>query len=193
LDYTALDDNALIRLIVHRRTEALSELYDRYSRLVFSLALHTVGDRETAEEITQDVFFRVWEKADTYHSEQSKLSTWITSITRYRAIDILRKRGSRPEQSSLDWEDVPPASMPIADDNPEGETELAMKHGRIRSAVANLPAEQRQVLALAYFQGLSHSQISEELDQPLGTVKTRIRLAMQKLRETLQDELHDIW
>lgn len=193
MDYTALDDNALIRLIVHRRTEALSELYDRYSRLVFSLALHTVGDRETAEEITQDVFFRVWEKAETYHSEQSKLSTWITSITRYRAIDILRKRGSRPEQNSLDWEDVSPASRPVADDDPEGETELAMKQSRIRSAVANLPPDQRQVLALAYFRGLSHSQISEELAQPLGTVKTRIRLAMQKLRETLKDELQDVW
>jgi RNA polymerase sigma-70 factor (ECF subfamily) len=192
LDYTELDDNALIRLIVHRRTEALSELYDRYSRLVFSLALHTVGDRETAEEITQDVFFRVWEKAESYHSEQSKLSTWITSITRYRAIDILRKRGSRPEQNSIDWEDVPLSSMPTADDDPEGETELALKQHRIRKAVANLPPDQRRVLALAYFRGLSHSQISAELDQPLGTVKTRIRLAMQKLREILNDEIQDV-
>jgi DNA-directed RNA polymerase specialized sigma24 family protein len=100
VDYSSLDDEALIGLLLQANTEALGVLYDRYSRLVFSLALHTVGDPATAEEITQDVFFRIWEKASTYRPEQAKVSTWLTSITRYRSIDILRQRGVRPEQNS---------------------------------------------------------------------------------------------
>jgi len=181
-------DDALIRLVALRRSDALSALYDRYSRLVFSLALHVVGDRETAEEITQDVFYRVWENAATYRSDQAKLTTWMTSITRYRAIDILRKRKIRPERDSLDWEDVELELNSGGLDSPEELTDLALQQHRVRVAIANLPPDQQDVLALAYFQGLSHSQIAERLGQPLGTVKTRIRLAMQRLRDLLKDE-----
>ena len=188
MDYTRLDDETLIRLIVHEQAEALGTLYDRYSRLVFSLALHVVGDRETAEEITQDVFYRVWENAATYRSDQAKLTTWMTSITRYRAIDILRKRKIRPERDSLDWEDVELELNSGGLDSPEELTDLALQQHRVRVAIANLPPDQQDVLALAYFQGLSHSQIAERLGQPLGTVKTRIRLAMQRLRDLLKDE-----
>ena len=181
-------DDALIRLVALRRSDALSALYDRYSRLVFSLALHVVGDRETAEEITQDVFYRVWENAATYRSDQAKLTTWMTSITRYRAIDILRKRKIRPERDSLDWEDVELELNSGGLDSPEELTDLALQQHRVRVAIAALPQDQQDVLALAYFQGLSHSQIAERLGQPLGTVKTRIRLAMQRLRDLLKDE-----
>ena len=113
LDYTTLDDGTLLRLIAHHRQEALGELYDRYSRLVFSLALNVVGEHQTAEESTQDVFYRVWTRAETYRSEQAKVSTWLTSITRYRAIDVLRRRNVRPDHSSLAWADVPLNSMPV--------------------------------------------------------------------------------
>ena len=187
-ELTALGDEALVRLIALRRSDALSALYDRYNRLVFSLALHVVGDRETAEEITQDVFYRVWENAATYRADQAKLTTWMTSITRNRAIDILRKRRVRPERDSLDWEDAGLDGSPTQSENPEELTDLALQQQRVRLAISALPVDQRQVLSLAYFQGLSHSQIAEKLDQPLGTVKTRIRLAMQRLREVLQDE-----
>jgi RNA polymerase sigma-70 factor (ECF subfamily) len=187
VSFASLDDEALLRLIIQRQTEALNTLYDRYSRLVYSLAFHTVGDPETAEEITQDVFFRVWEKAGTYRSEQAKVSTWITSITRYRAIDLLRQRAARPEKDSLGWDEVPGSAEPSVD-SPEEATELSIEGGRLRSALAVLPVDQRQALELAYFQGLSHSEIAERLSHPLGTVKTRIRLAMQKLREVLQDD-----
>jgi len=187
VDYASLDDGALLRLIAVQRTEALDALYDRYSRLVYSLAFHIVGDPESAEEITQDVFFRVWEKASTYRAEQAKVSTWITSITRYRSIDLLRQRSARPEKDSLGWEDVPLASEPSVD-GPEAASELLIEGGRLRRALEALPRDQRQALELAYFQGLSHSEIAERLSHPLGTVKTRIRLAMQKLREVLQDD-----
>lgn len=187
-ELAGFSDDALIRLIALRRSDALSALYDRYSRLVFSLALYVVGDRETAEEITQDAFYRVWENAASYRSDQAKLTTWMTSITRYRSIDILRKRQVRPERDSLDWEDAEHELNPGLLDGPEELTDLAMQQHRVRNAIAALPRDQQEVLTLAYFQGLSHSQIAERLEQPLGTVKTRIRLAMQRLRELLKDE-----
>jgi RNA polymerase sigma-70 factor (ECF subfamily) len=188
VDYSILDDASLIRLIVATRTEALEALYDRYSRLVFSMALHAVGDAATAEEITQDVFVRVWEKASTYRADQAKVSTWLTSITRYRSIDILRYRNSRPEKNSIGWEELMLNAEPSAE-GPEGDAELSLDRIRVRSAISHLPPEQQKVLNLAYFLGMSHSQIAEQLKEPLGTVKTRIRLAMLKLREVLQDDV----
>jgi RNA polymerase sigma-70 factor (ECF subfamily) len=189
LDYNDLDDQALLRLIIHSRQEALSTLYDRYGRLVFSLALSVVGDYPTAEEVTQDVFLRVWEKAETYQADQSQVSTWLTSITRYRAIDILRRRGSRPEKDSIAWEDLPAGAEPAEVDDPEELAAQNFERNRVRVALAALPPEQQKALSLAYFKGLSHSEIAEVLGDPLGTVKTRIRLGMQKLREYLADDL----
>ena len=186
MDYTALDDQTLVALIIQARAEALSELYDRYGRLVYSLALHTVGDRATAEEVTQDVFLRVWQRARQYRADRAKVSTWLTSITRHRAIDQLRRRGSRPEQHSVGWAQIPPEWEPAVN-GPESAVSLGMERERVRAAIASLPQEQQQVLALAYFQGLSQSQIAEATGLPLGTVKTRIRLGMQKLRERLLD------
>jgi RNA polymerase sigma-70 factor (ECF subfamily) len=189
VDLTSLDDEALLRLIIQRNQEALGVIYDRYSRLVFSMALHAVGDRLAAEEITQDVFLRVWEKAGTYRSEAAKVSTWLASIARYRSIDYLRRRGVRLDHSSIGWEDLTPGSMPVTDNEPEDYVEQESEHWRIRRAITHLPEEQRLVLDLAYFFGLSHSEISNHLGEPLGTVKTRIRLAMQKLREALKNDL----
>jgi RNA polymerase sigma-70 factor (ECF subfamily) len=187
VNYSTLDDETLIELIVRAHADALGELYDRYSRLTFSLALNFVGDYATAEEITLDVFARVWEKAGTYRPDQAKVSTWLTSIARYRAIDVLRRRGSRPEQHSVSWTEVLSDAM-VSTDGLEEAAELSMQRQRVRAAIAELPPDQKQVLALAYFEGYTQRQIAEVLNQPLGTVKTRIRLAMQKLRQTLQDE-----
>lgn len=189
MKYSTLDDAKLIILVTKGDTEALSELYDRYSRLVFGLALKTVGDQAIAEEITQDVFFRVWEKAGTYHSEQAKVSTWLTSIARYRSIDVLRRHGVRPESNSVAWPNLSANAMPSTDGRgPEDKTEVAIQGERVRAAMAQLPIEQQQVLGLAYFHGYTHSQIAEALQTPLGTVKTRIRLGMQKLRQVLEQE-----
>ena len=186
--FTKLSDVALMRLVVMRRSEALGALYDRYGRLIFSLALQVVGDRETAEEVVEDVFYQVWENAATYRPEQAKITTWMTSITRYRAIDVLRKRRSRPEKDSLEWAEVSPSAVPRSDDGPEELADLLLQQQRVRLAVTSLSPDQQAVLSLAYFQGLSHSQIAEQLNQPLGTVKTRIRLAMQRLRELLKED-----
>lgn len=187
MNYSTLNDETLILLVARTHPEALQALYERYSRLVFSLAVNIVGDQATAEEITLDVFTRVWEKAGTYRAERAKVTTWLTSITRYHAIDIVRRRGVRPEQHSLSWAELSPAAMPVGN-HPEEITELSFQRARVRAAVVQLPAEQQQALALAYFRGYTHRQVAEALDQPLGTIKTRIRLALQKLRQLLQDE-----
>jgi RNA polymerase sigma-70 factor (ECF subfamily) len=187
VDYSKLDDTTLITLVEREHAEALSVLYDRYSRLVFSLALHLLGDQATAEEVTLDVFTRVWEKAGTYRADKAKVSTWLASIARYHAIDILRRQGSRPERNSVAWTEVT-TDVLFSADGPEEATELTLQRQRVRAAMAELPADQQQALALAYFNGLTHREIAEKLGEPLGTVKTRIRLAMQKLRQTLKDE-----
>lgn len=190
MDYSSINDEALIQLINRAHPDALSQLYRRYSPLVFGLAFRTVGNRATAEEITLDVFTRVWQKGKTYKAEQGKVSTWLMSITRNLAIDTLRRQNVRPEQYSVSWTDIT-AHILQNDNHPELATELAMQQEAVRTAVAQLPQEQQQALALAYFAGYTHSQIAELLDQPLGTVKTRIRLAMQKLRHMLNDEYND--
>jgi RNA polymerase sigma-70 factor (ECF subfamily) len=187
MDYQGLDDATLIGLIASADPDALSTLYDRYSRLVFSLALHTVGDYGSAEEITLDVFTRVWEKARTYQAGQGKVSTWMTSIARHRAIDELRRRGVRPDRQALDWSELAPGDEP-AIEGPELAAEQALQRRRVRAALAQLPVEQRQALAMAYLEGYTHQEIAAALGQPLGTVKTRIRSAMQKLRTLLPDE-----
>ncbi|MDX1615434.1 MAG: sigma-70 family RNA polymerase sigma factor [Candidatus Promineifilaceae bacterium] len=177
-------DADLLELIVQQNEAALAELYDRYSRLIFSVAMGVVGHRATAEEITLDVFVRVWEKADGYRARRAKVITWMTRIARNRAIDILRREEVRPLKHSVTWANVSPE--PAADHNPVAAVERSLDSQRIRAALATLPEEQQEVLALAYFQGYTHRQIAEFLDLPLGTVKGRIRLGMQKLRRILE-------
>lgn len=186
-DFTRYDDVKLIHLITQLQEGALAQLYDRYNRLVFSLAFAIVNDRATAEEITLDVFMRVWQKADSYRAEQAKVSTWLTHIAWNHSIDVLRRRAVRPDQYAVEWEDAIP-NAGSGENDPQESTELSLQRERIQSALAQLPEEQKQALELAYFNGYTQRQIAERLNQPLGTVKTRLRLAMQKLRDYLRDE-----
>ena len=187
MKFEKLDDATLVQWIAKAETGALEELYDRYNRLVFSVALAILSDSSIAEEVTLDVFVRVWKGASTYHQERAKVSTWLAAITRYHAIDVLRGQRTKLDQKSLYLNDLPwqkESDLP----NPQEDMENDMQRARIRRAVDELPADQREALLLAYFKGYSHRQIAELLDQPLGTIKTRIRLAMQKLRELLSEQ-----
>ena len=181
------DDIQLIHLIAQARQDAIDELYERYKRLVFSVAFTIVGESNVAEEITLDVFVQVWQRAASYRPELSKVSTWMIAITRNHAIDILRWQRSRPEANSIHWEDISVQDGPLMH-NLEEQMEATLKKEKVRKAVAQLPAEQREALALAYFKGYTQSQISAALKQPLGTIKTRIRLGMQKLRKLLEED-----
>lgn len=182
------DDPTLIRHISQGNTDALSELYDRYGRLVLSVAYQVVGHRETAEDITLETFNRVWQKANTYQPEKSKVSTWLTRMSRNRAIDVLRRENVRLDKDSLHWADL--TTEPVTDShNPEIKAHLAMQQERVRQAVASLPETQQEVLALAFFHGLSHSEIAHHLQEPLGTVKGRIRAGLKRLRTLLAEEI----
>lgn len=186
LDLSDKSDVDLIRLIAEGREEALSKLYDRYNRLVYSLAIYILEDPQTAEEVTQDVFVRIWENAGSYRMERAQVSTWLTSIARHRAIDVLRRQGVRPEGHSVTWDDLIPAEVPKLDGrNPEDAADQSLLRDRVQQAIRALPAEQQAALKLAFFYGYSHSQIAVQLGEPLGTIKTRIRMAMQKLRGIL--------
>ena len=151
------------------------------------MALNTLSDPGRAEEVTQDVFERVWEKARTYSAEQGRVVTWLTSIARHRSIDMFRQFRSHHEEMQITWQEAEMVDLPDGQ-NVEWEVDLAERTQRIRRAVAQLPTEQKQAVGMAFFQGLSHPEIADALGEPLGTVKTRIRLGMQKLRTILQDE-----
>jgi RNA polymerase sigma-70 factor, ECF subfamily len=199
LEFSALDDEALLAVIAAEFgrpsaesivNEAVLALYDRYGKLIYSVAYHSTGNIETAEEITQDVFVRVCKNAHTYRSEKGKVINWLVSITRHRSIDELRRRRIRPEHTQVQWiedgwiESMVETSLP---DSPEQIAEANIQQHQISQIIAELPLQQRQVLFLAFFKGLSHSQIADRLGEPLGTVKSRVRLAMQKLRDCLID------
>ncbi len=158
---------------------ALGAIYDRHSRRVFSMAMSSLGDYQESEEITQDIFLKLWNRGGSYNAEKSKLTTWLTAITRNRIIDQIRKkRRQRTEQeNTLDI-----ASIPSNEISPEDETVSKIEGESIRSILNVLPEEQRAVVEFSYFKGLTHREIAEQMNIPAGTVKTRIRLALQKMR-----------
>lgn len=183
MNVNQLDDAALLVRISKQEDAALGELYDRYSRLVFSIALGVVNNRATAEEITLDVFTRVWEKGHTYRADKAKVSTWLARLARNRAIDVLRRENIRPLRHSVGWADV--SNLPHEAANPETAVHNSLRRQQVRAALAELPEDQQEALALAFFQGYTHREIADVLDQPLGTIKTRIRSGMQTLRGLL--------
>lgn len=170
------DDAELVRRIGDGNTDALRALYDRYGTIVFGMALRVVGDRQAAEECTQDAFVAVWRRAGSYDSERAKVSTWMIAIARNRAVDLMRRRAARPAELHAD--------VSRGDGSPDVADRIvtAESSEQVAAALAELPDDQREVLVLAYFQGLSHSEISERLQLPLGTVKGRVRLALDRLR-----------
>ena len=186
-DYAQYDDETLIRLIAQAQEEALAQLYERYKRVIFSLVFAIVNDAATAEEVTLDVFMRVWQKAETYRADQAKVSTWLTHIARYHAIDVLRRRTARLDHYALPLDDVSSDGKSFQHD-PQESAEISLRRERVHAALAQLPADQKQAMLLAYFSGYTQRQIAEVLNQPLGTIKTRLRLAMQKLRGFLREE-----
>lgn len=161
---------------------ALATLYDRTSPQVYGLALKILRDREAAEEVTLDVYTQVWRQAQTYNESRGTPGAWLMILARTRAID--RFRAGYAERGKLDSLDA--ATLFVSDGpDPEQETSEQERRRLVRQALATLSPEQREAIALAYFWGLSQSEIAAKLQLPLGTVKTRIRLGMLKLRELL--------
>lgn len=158
---------------------ALAELHDRYGTAVYNLALRITRDPATAEEISLDSFLQIWRQANRFDSQHGTLPTWLLTIARTRAIDRVRAAGAAKRTQVDD-----PLRMRSAP-QPEEMAELAERRRLVREAMAALSAAQRAALELAYYEGLSHSDIAARLGEPLGTVKTRIRQAMLAMRKTL--------
>lgn len=188
MPHDGLDDREIIRRIMGGEQDALRTLYARHGRLVYGLALRIVREPSVAEEITQDVFLRAWEKADTYDSRKAQVRTWLARIARNRAIDLLRRRTSLETRARGAWDDMKSATVESQED-PSSPVEAGLLRGRLHEAIRSLPEEQRATLSLAFFSGMTHREIAETTGEPLGTVKSRIRGAMQRLRELLEKDL----
>lgn len=172
----------LVRRTAAGDHDALAALYDGTSAMVYGLVLRIVRDEGAAEEVAGDVYLQVWRQAVLYAPERGKALAWLLTVARSRAIDRLRSLQSRSRESEpLDLV----MRMAASDPNPEERSADGQRRRIIERALATLPPEQRRAIELAYWGGMSHSQIADALGEPLGTVKTRIRVGMQRLRETL--------
>ncbi|HEX4959863.1 MAG TPA: sigma-70 family RNA polymerase sigma factor [Thermoanaerobaculia bacterium] len=185
----SLNDAALLRQVADRRAEALGVLYDRYAPSLLALGVRILGGVPEAEEVLQEVFLHVWNRAARYDAGRSSVSTWLTLIGRSRAIDRLRTRKvvERTHDSAARQE--PPGHA-----SPEGVESVLVqeRRERVRQEMEKLPPEQREVLEMAFYEGLSQSEIAAKAGLPLGTVKTRTLLAMKKLRGALRDEIRQL-
>ncbi|MFY9554550.1 MAG: sigma-70 family RNA polymerase sigma factor [Blastocatellia bacterium] len=177
---------ALIKRVADGDQSALTTLYDSTSRLVFGLVLRVVGDRSTAEEVLLDVYTQVWRQAASYDAKRGAPLAWIMTIARTRGIDRLRS-GKHDHRNKEALDSI--AEITATTASPEEDTVTSERRQLVRSALDTLSAEQREVIELAYYSGLSHSEIALRLGQPLGTVKTRTRLGMMKLRDILRPML----
>jgi RNA polymerase sigma-70 factor (ECF subfamily) len=170
------NDPDLLSAIRSGNTDAMAMLYDRYSSIVYAVALRVLGDTAAAEDVMQEVFMRLWRSPETFDASRGSLGPWLAVIARNRAIDVLRKR--HPE---TDIEDVVVSVEP----DMAGEAERARALEKVRGALGAMPPAQRSALEMAYFEGLTHTEIAAKTGEPLGTIKTRIRAGLVALRKAV--------
>lgn len=186
MNISELGDGTLLQRTAAGDNDALLALHKRHANLVYSMAWRVLQDVGLAEEVTQDVFLKLWQKSQRYDSGRGQFSSWLLSVTRFAAIDRLRREGRCPLLSE------PPAGAP--DDQTAFDQLLPTDHAawergqHLRLLLAQLPAEQREIIELAFFGGLTHSELAAQLGLPLGTVKGRLRLGLEKLRSWWLEE-----
>ena len=189
-EYQELEDRQLIHRSALGEKEALEELYARYSTSVYSLARFMLRHEALAEEATQDIFLNIWLKAVSYNPDRGEARSWIMSVAHHKVVDLIRSRRRNITMAHpTDYETL--NLLPSSQRPTDEEAELNLERERISKALSTLPEAQREVIILAYYQGYSQSEIAQKLEQPLGTVKTRVRLAMQKLRVELKQDVLD--
>lgn len=181
------DEDVLAR-IAQGDSAALVTLYERYARVVYGLALRMLGNRELAEDLVQETFWRVWRRSSTFNRERGRVAQWVFGIAHNLAIDELRRQRLRPV--SVYEDDARPVLQALEDEKVDvaGAALDGERRQVLLRALERIPDEQREVIELAYFGGLSQREIAERLNNPIGTVKTRVRLALQKLRSVLLDQ-----
>jgi RNA polymerase sigma-70 factor, ECF subfamily len=182
-----LADEELMPLVGRKDPEAFEVLYDRHGGAAYSLAYRIVGDRAAAEEVTQEAFISVWRSGARFDATRGSVRSWLLSVVRNRAIDFLRSKGGKAPK--LDFDDESALEQRPAAERTEEEALRRETATEVRGAIGNLPGEQAKVIELAYFGGFSHSEIAEILSLPMGTVKGRMRLGLEKIRGELAEGL----
>ena len=186
IDRQMFTDAQLLALIEHGENWALSEIHARYARLVFSIALKALNDQAGAEEIVQQVFTEVWRHARHYRLDRGKFSAWVGTITRHQCIDELRRRRARPMIDPGSWESL---DRLTDHEDPAQQVQHTLEQARIRQALAQIPPQERTVIQLAFWGGMTQREIAQHCHAPLGTVKTRLRLGMRRLKSLLQESV----
>ena len=182
MEVRTTSDEALIAAFRQNDLRALEEFYDRHHGVALAVAYRVLGDLALAEDVIQEAFLAVWRQADTYHPERGNARSWFLSIVRHRAIDVTRGRAFARERISLDAANLEPTLPDVWQ-----QVDVILDQEKVKEAIDTLPAEQGEAVILAYFGGLTHPEIAERTGVPLGTVKGRLRLAMQKLRNLLAE------
>jgi len=180
-------DEALMAAVGREDVVAFSVVYDRYADLVFSATLRILANSHAAEDVTQDIFVRLWRRPEMFVAERGRFVSWLMSVARHRAVDEVRARGRRGRYEAPPESDALAYAVIDQGNDPAREAQAKDDRTAVRLALAGLPREQRMALELAYFGGLTQQEIAVQLGEPLGTIKTRIRLGMQKLRRALGD------
>ena len=180
-------DSELLHAVARGDEAALASLYDRYRLILFGLILRILHSRPEAEDILQDVFIQVWKTAANFDESRGRPFTWLVTLARSRAIDRLRALGSRQRVADEAMQEAAPESV----SDSEADALQSEQREVVRDALRELPSEQREALVLAYFEGLTQTEIAARLNAPLGTVKTRMRSGMIKLRELLGEKMKD--
>ena len=176
-------DETLVIQVTRGNSAALEVLYDRYAPIVLGISLKVIGDQALAEDVLQETFWRVWQSAGTYQSQRGPFTGWLFRIARNLSIDAYRRRNVRPQTiSGVEGSDVILEEAPDPDTNVAEQAQSTLKNRQIRKALAALPVVQRQVIEMAYFYGMTRQEIAEATGEALGTIHTRARLALQKLR-----------
>lgn len=181
------DQELIVRVREARDQAAMAGLYDRYARSVYALALSMLREPRAAEDVTQDVFVTFWQRPERYVAARGAFGPWILRVTRNRAIDVIRRRG---REQFADEEREPVLAERLADPDPDLDDQVwsRMMAREVRGALAELTETQRQVIELAYFGGMSQSEMAEHLNIPLGTIKTRVRTALHRLAQVMAVE-----
>jgi RNA polymerase sigma-70 factor, ECF subfamily len=181
-------DRLLLERIARRDATAVAELYDRHCRVLYGIALRILRSASDAEDVLQDVFVRVWTRADSYDERLGAPGAWLTRIARNRAIDKLRARATRGDAHPPSLDELNALERTTVSDQPSPETTAEQSQTRhdIRGALALLPDEQRTLIEAAFFEGYTHSELADRFGLPLGTVKTRIRSGMLAMRQRLE-------
>ena len=177
-------DESLIALVAEGDDAALGQLYDRYAAAVYSLALRILRDQELAEDVTQEVFLRVWRKAATFTVERGRFATWLLSMTHHLAVDQVRRQRTRP-RAAVSTDELQVRGLPDPGTDIEEESWIRQQRALVRAALAQLSEAQRRPLELAYFGGLTQVEIAALLGDPLGTIKSRMRQGLGTLRRLL--------